>query len=147
MSFERIARPVGLDVGEAPEIAAPNPGQLERHERLQQRTLTSGRSARAASDETESTVSGGNALEQLARVTIGPLVQHEAALEQGLFALGHYTSKPSRCSSRSLSAQCSRTLTQSSRCTRSPSSSRSSCRARVPACFKTLPALPMTIFF
>ena len=96
MAFQRVARPVGLDVREATELAAPDPRQLERHERLQQRTLPSGRSARAASHETHAAAGGRDALEQLARVAIGALVQHETALEQNLFALGHYTSKPSR---------------------------------------------------
>src|SRR6185503_8013118 len=147
LPLERVAQALGLDVREPAEIAASNPRQLERRERLQQRALAPARSARAARDEAHPPVRGRHAFEQLARVAVGSLMQNERALEQHLFALCHYTSNPSRCSSRSLSAQCSRTLTQSSRCTRSPSSSRNSWRASVPACLRTLPALPMTIDF
>src|SRR5688572_55483 len=147
LSFERMAWAVGFDVREPAEVAAADPRELQRRERLQQRALALPGSTRAARDEAQAPVRGRHALEQLARIAVRSLVQHERRLEQHLFALRHYTSKPSLCSSRSLSAQCSRTLTHSSRCTRSPSSCRSSCRANVPACLRTLPALPMTIFF
>src|SRR5690606_20711217 len=118
--LELVARALGLGLhgGQPAEVAAPQPRQPERRERLEQRALAARGAPRAARDEPDAAVADGQAFEELARVAVRPLVQHEAGLEPDGLALAHDTSKPKRFSSRSLSAQCSRTLTQSSRCTR-----------------------------
>src|SRR5690606_29232627 len=111
-------RGLRLDARQAPQIAAPDPGDPQRHKRLQQGPLPLGTEApRAACDEADAPVADGQAFEQLARIAVGALVKNVAPLEQGVLAIGHCTSKPSLPSSRSLSDQCSRTLTHSSRCT------------------------------
>src|SRR5690606_39220831 len=145
--LELVARALGLGLhgGQPAEVAAPQPRQPERRERLEQRALAARGAPRAARDEPDAAVADGQAFEELARVAVRPLVQHEAGLEPDGLALAHDTSKPKRFSSRSLSAQCSRTLTQSSRCTRAPSKSFSSARAAVPTAFNSEPPLPITI--
>ena len=94
LPFKTEALPIRFDVRQPPELAAPDPRQPERHEGLQQRALPRSRAARAASDETHAAVSSRHALEQLARVAVGSLMQHEAVLEQYLFALGQSDLEP-----------------------------------------------------
>ena len=74
LAGERIARGRGLHVREPAEVAALQPRNAQRHERLQQRALASlatRRAPRAARDEPHAAVRGRHALEQLARVPIG----------------------------------------------------------------------------
>ena len=63
LAFEHEAHTVGLDVREAAEIAAPDPRQFQRRERLKERALTRRRAARATRDETHAAVRSGHALE------------------------------------------------------------------------------------
>src|SRR5690606_2113142 len=101
LGIERRRMPVRLDVRERAEIASARPRKPERRERLQQRAPPL--RTRAARDETDAPVPFRQRLDQLTRVPVRALMEHEAALEMDRLALAHdQTSKPSRFSSRSL---------------------------------------------
>src|SRR5690606_22940863 len=81
-----VPRAGRLDVREPAELAAAQPRQPQRHERLQPSALPAAGTARAARDDADAAMLGRDAFEQLARVAIWTLVQHEAVLEHYLLA-------------------------------------------------------------
>ena len=61
-------------MNQASELAATDPRDYERDERLQQRAPVAFRDARTLRDEADSPVPGREAVDELARIAIGTMV-------------------------------------------------------------------------
>ena len=109
------AGPAASHTGQASQLGSPGPGQLQRPEWLQYGTPAGRAPPRTLGNETDDAVVLREAFQELAGIQIGALMQYETALKLDSLPFAHYVSNPRFRSSRSLSAQCSRTLTQSSR--------------------------------
>src|SRR5699024_10519449 len=128
-----------FDAGEGLQLAAPGPGQLQRHQRFQQTLPTASGTARAARDETDEAVFARERFPQIAGIAPGTAMQYECRrkLVQHLYLRS--------CTLTSSSIQLARTLTQRRSSTRRPNCWSRSRRAVWLTFFSICPCRPMTM--